>query len=63
MDVTLGENPFLAAFAPITLMASGGFFAMIHFQTRKTTEDLDYIVDPGWADDEEIKTPSAMPSG
>lgn len=57
MDVKLGENPFIAAFAPITLMASGGFFAMTHFQTRKTTEDLDYIVDPEWAHDEEIKTP------
>ncbi|RMJ24661.1 hypothetical protein PHISP_04466 [Aspergillus sp. HF37] len=56
LDDQLGENPFIAAFAPVTLMASGGFFAMTHFQTRKTTEDLDYIL-PEWAHDEEIKTP------
>jgi hypothetical protein len=57
LDAKLGEDPFIIAFAPITLMASGGFFAMTHFQTRKTTEDLDHIVDPEWAHDEEIKTP------
>lgn len=47
----------ITAFAPINVMVGGGFLAVTYLKNRKTTEDLDYILDPEWAHDEDIKGP------
>ena len=57
MDAKLGENPMITAFAPINLMAVGGFFAVTYLKNREATEDIDYLLDPEWANDEDIKEP------
>lgn len=57
MDAKLGEIPVIIAFAPINLMAVGGFFALTYLKNRTATEDMDYLLDPEWANDEDIKGP------
>lgn len=57
MDAKLAEYPFIVAFAPINLMAVGGFLAVTYLRNRASTEDIDYILDPEWANDEAIKKP------
>jgi len=48
---------FLTAFAPIDVVTIGGFLAVTYFKNREATGDLDYMIDPQWAQDDEIKTP------
>ena len=47
----------ITAFAPINLMVAGGFFAVTYLKNREATEDIDYLLDPEWANDEDIKEP------
>lgn len=39
-------------------MAVGGFLAVTYLRNRASTEDIDYILDPEWANDEAIKKPN-----
>ncbi|EEQ92452.1 hypothetical protein RJZ56_002966 [Blastomyces dermatitidis] len=57
LDTELGKNAFIVAFAPIKIIAAGGYFAITYLKNRTATTDLDYIADPQWAADEEIKKP------
>jgi len=51
------KSNFLTAFAPIDVVTTGGFLAVTYFKNREATGDLDYMIDPQWAQDDEIKTP------
>jgi hypothetical protein len=51
------KNDFLAAFAPINVVTVGGFLAVTYFKNREATGDLDYMIDPEWIEDDEIKIP------
>lgn len=53
----MNNNPFLTAFASIEVVTAGGFFAVWYLKSRKATGDLDYIIDPEWSSDDEIKIP------
>ena len=53
----MGKSDFLVAFAPINVVTVGGFLAVTYFKNREATGDLDYMIDPQWAQDEEIKSP------
>ncbi|KAI2069825.1 hypothetical protein LOZ37_005200 [Ophidiomyces ophidiicola] len=57
LDVEMGKDPILAAFAPIQLIAAGGFVAVWYLKSRASTDDLDYLLEPEWAYDEDIKRP------
>ncbi|KKZ64148.1 hypothetical protein EMCG_01496 [[Emmonsia] crescens] len=57
LDTELGKNAFIVAFAPIKIIAAGGYFAITYLKNRTATTDLDYLADPQWAADEEIKKP------
>ncbi|KAL2812094.1 hypothetical protein BJX63DRAFT_432904 [Aspergillus granulosus] len=57
LDEELGKFEFIVAFAPIKLISAGGFLAVNHLKNRETTKDLNYLLDPEWATDEDIKTP------
>ncbi|KAJ6160368.1 hypothetical protein N7470_003764 [Penicillium chermesinum] len=51
----MGINPWLAAFAPIRLMTAGGFLAVSYLKNRDSTGDIDFLLDPEYASDTEIK--------
>lgn len=51
----MGINPWLVAFAPIRLMTSGGFLAVSYLKNRDSTGDIDFLLDPEYAGDKEIK--------
>ncbi|TVY86968.1 hypothetical protein LAWI1_G006884 [Lachnellula willkommii] len=49
LDKEMSKDNFLAAFAPINIVTIGGFLAETY-----------YIIDPQWAQDDEIKVPLKM---
>lgn len=53
----MGTFDFIVAFAPIKLITAGGFLAVNYLKNRDTTKDLNYLLDPEWATDEDIKGP------
>lgn len=53
----MGKDEWLIAFAPITLISTGGFLATNFFRNRESTGDLDYLLEPQWAHDNDIKGP------
>lgn len=53
----MGKDPFLMAFAPIKIITAGGFVAVSYLKSRDSTDDIDYLLDPEWAQDEDIKKP------
>ncbi|KAE8146058.1 hypothetical protein BDV25DRAFT_144078 [Aspergillus avenaceus] len=55
LDAKLSVIPVVVAFAPIKVIAAGGFFAVAHLKNRPTTKDLDYLLEPDWANDDDIK--------
>ncbi|TVY14152.1 hypothetical protein LARI1_G007779 [Lachnellula arida] len=57
LNKEMSKDNFLAAFAPINIVTIGGFLAVTYFKNRNATGDLDYIIDPQWAQDDEIKVP------
>ncbi len=57
LDHEMGKDDFLAAFAPINVISAGGFLAVKFFKNRDATGDLDYMIEPQWAKDDEIEFP------
>ncbi|KAL4780844.1 hypothetical protein BJX76DRAFT_337007 [Aspergillus varians] len=57
LDEELGKFDFIVAFAPIKLITAGGFLAVNYLNNRESTKDLNYLLDPEWATDEDIKGP------
>ncbi|KMP04503.1 hypothetical protein CIRG_04184 [Coccidioides immitis RMSCC 2394] len=57
LDTEMGKDPILSAFAPIKIITAGGFVAVSYLKSRKSTDDIDYLLDPEWAQDEDIKRP------
>ncbi|GLA92461.1 hypothetical protein AtubIFM57143_007985 [Aspergillus tubingensis] len=57
LDAKLGTDPMIMAFAPIRMIVAGGFFSVMYLKNRKTTTDMDFLLDPEWANDEDIKVP------
>jgi hypothetical protein len=53
----MGKDPYIAAFAPIRIIAAGGFVAVSYLKSRESTADIDYLLDPEWAQDRDIKVP------
>ncbi|KAJ5195219.1 uncharacterized protein N7498_008657 [Penicillium cinerascens] len=56
LDAEMGRNPWLIAFAPIRIITAGGFLAVSYLKSRESTGDIDYLIDPEFAGDNEIKT-------
>jgi len=52
----MAKKDWLIAFAPIDIVAVGGYVAVSHFKNRDATGDLDYLMDPQYKDDAELKT-------
>ncbi|EEQ30553.1 hypothetical protein McanMca71_000743 [Microsporum canis] len=57
LDEEMGKNEMVVAFAPIRLIAAGGFLAVMLLQNRTATGDLDYLIEPEWATDIDIQKP------
>lgn len=57
LDNEMGQDDWLIAFAPITLISTGGFLATNLFHNRESTGDIDYLLEPQWAHDNDIKKP------
>ncbi|CEJ58838.1 hypothetical protein PMG11_07484 [Penicillium brasilianum] len=57
LDNEMGKDDWLIAFAPITLISTGGFLATNFFRNRESTGDIDYLLEPQWAHDNDIKKP------
>ncbi|KAJ5689965.1 hypothetical protein N7462_004357 [Penicillium macrosclerotiorum] len=57
LDNEMGNDDWLVAFAPITLISTGGFLATNFFRNRESTGDLDYLLEPQWAHDNDVKKP------
>lgn len=53
----MGKDEWLVAFAPITLLSAGGFLAVNFMRNRESTGDFDYLLEPQWARDNDIKGP------
>lgn len=51
------SSEIVVAFAPIKLIVAGGFLAVNYLANRRATQDMDYLLDPEWAADDDIKTP------
>ncbi|KAL4783849.1 hypothetical protein BJX76DRAFT_243332 [Aspergillus varians] len=56
LDAEMGRNPWLVAFAPIRILTTGGFLAVSYLKTRDTTADLDYLIEPEFAGDGDVKS-------
>lgn len=54
LDAEMSRDPLLVAFAPIKVIAAGGFLSVMYLNARDSTGDLDFIIDPQWLEDEEI---------
>ncbi|KAF3896572.1 mRNA capping enzyme family protein [Trichophyton interdigitale] len=57
LDEEMGKNEMIAAFAPIRMITAGGFLAVMYLQSRNSTGDLDYLLEPEWAKDPDIQRP------
>jgi len=57
LDTEMGKDPYIAAFAPIKIIAAGGFVSVSYLKSRESTGDIDYLLEPEWAQDWEIKKP------
>lgn len=57
LDDEMEKDEMLAAFSPITFLSTGGFLAICFLKNRKSTGDLDYLLEPEWAKDDDIKGP------
>ncbi|KAF3482281.1 uncharacterized protein GIQ15_05040 [Arthroderma uncinatum] len=57
LDEELSKDAFITAFAPIQLLCSGEFLCLKYLKCRSTAFELDYLLDPEWSKDEDIKTP------
>lgn len=55
LDSAMGRDDWLIAFAPIRLISAGGFLAVSYLKNRESTGDVDYLIDPEFADDKEIQ--------
>ncbi|KAL3469502.1 hypothetical protein BJX99DRAFT_69591 [Aspergillus californicus] len=57
LDSEMSRSEWLVAFAPIRLIAAGGFLAVSYLKNRETTGDLDYLIDPEFDGDDDIQRP------
>ncbi|RDW76832.1 uncharacterized protein DSM5745_06824 [Aspergillus mulundensis] len=57
LDKEMGTDPWLVAFAPIRIVSAGGFLAVSYLKNRDATGDLDYLMDPEFARDEDVQKP------
>ncbi|KAM5476902.1 hypothetical protein MauCBS54593_000172 [Microsporum audouinii] len=57
LDEELSKDAFITAFAPIQLLCSGEFLCLKYLKCRNTAFELDFLLDPEWSKDEDIKTP------
>ncbi|KAL2823582.1 hypothetical protein BDW59DRAFT_173408 [Aspergillus cavernicola] len=57
LDHEMDNDDWLVAFAPITLLSAGGFLAVSFLENRESTGDLDYFLEPQWADDNDVRQP------
>ncbi|KAE8131593.1 hypothetical protein BDV38DRAFT_275814 [Aspergillus pseudotamarii] len=57
LDNEMGKDEWLIAFAPITLLSAGGFLAVNFLKNRESTQDLDYLLEPQWAHDNDVREP------
>ncbi|OJK02582.1 hypothetical protein ASPACDRAFT_39889 [Aspergillus aculeatus ATCC 16872] len=55
LDREMGSDEFIVAFAPIRLIAAGGFLAVTYLRSRESTGDIDYLIDPEFAGDQHIQ--------
>lgn len=44
-------DPWLIAFAPIQIITAGGFLAVSNLKNRDSTGDIDYLIEPEWANE------------
>lgn len=51
----MGRDEWLVAFGPIRLIAAGGFLAVKYLQNRESTADVDYLIDPEFEREKEIR--------
>lgn len=51
----MGTDEWLIAFAPIQIITAGGFLAVSYLKNRESTGDIDYLIEPEWANDAEIR--------
>ncbi|KAL4877942.1 hypothetical protein BJY04DRAFT_221517 [Aspergillus karnatakaensis] len=56
LDVEVGKDVWLGAFAPIKLVTAGGYLAVRYLKNRESTGDLDYLIEPEFAGDADIKS-------
>jgi hypothetical protein len=52
----MGRSVWLTAFAPIRLVSAGGFLAMTYLKNRDSTGDIDYLIEPEFAQDQDIQS-------
>jgi hypothetical protein len=53
----MSSNDWINAFAPIRIISAGGFLAVTYLKNRQSTGDIDYLIDPEFAEDKDIKGP------
>lgn len=51
----MGQDVWLAAFAPIRIITAGGFLAVSYLKNRDSTGDIDYLIDPEFVEDKEVQ--------
>ncbi|KAL5340241.1 hypothetical protein BJX70DRAFT_128103 [Aspergillus crustosus] len=56
LDGEVGRNVWLTAFAPIKLVTAGGYLAVTYLMNRESTGDLDYLIEPEFAADHDIRS-------
>ncbi|KAI9374708.1 hypothetical protein BJX61DRAFT_496969 [Aspergillus egyptiacus] len=55
LEAGMSKDVWLAAFAPIKLIAAGGFLAVTYLSCRDSTGDIDYLIQPEFVGDAEIQ--------
>ncbi|KAL3440451.1 hypothetical protein BJX65DRAFT_300482 [Aspergillus insuetus] len=56
LDRQTGYNTWLTAFAPIRLVSAGGFLAVTYFKNRDSTGEIDYLIEPEFAQGQDIQS-------
>ncbi|KAE8355114.1 hypothetical protein BDV28DRAFT_155624 [Aspergillus coremiiformis] len=57
LDVEIGRNVWLSPYTPIILLSAGGYLAVAFLGNRESTGDLDYLLEPQWAYDDDVTKP------
>ncbi|KAJ5895244.1 hypothetical protein N7495_006935 [Penicillium taxi] len=56
LDREMGADAWIVTFAPIRIIAAGGFLSVSYLKNRDSTGDIDYLLDPEVSDNDDLQS-------